>query len=124
MAADSLSEKRVIWMPIDTDWAPASEAVAFCCAEMKDRLEFKCSQHADPFECPDNLVIHNEVFDEYGLIVHDGGPSYVLIDFCPWCGTRLPESQRDRWFDETEAKGFTEETMPPEYRTGAWRQSR
>ena len=56
-----------------------------------------------------------------GLPVHDGGASYVLVAFCPWCGARLPESQRDRWFEETEAKGFTDDTLPPEYRTGAWR---
>lgn len=91
---------------------------------MASALAFDCDQHADPFECPDSLVVYNEVFDEIGLIVHDGGPSKVNIDFCPWCGTRLPESQRDRWFDETEAKGFTDETLPPEYRSGAWRRAK
>jgi hypothetical protein len=35
--------------------------------------------------------------------------------------TRLPESQRDRWFDEVEAKGYTDETLPPEYLSARWR---
>jgi hypothetical protein len=108
-------------MPIETGWMPPSSLAKFCCTAMEDALDFDCEQHADPFECPDSLVTYNEVFDEYGLIVHDGGASYVLIGFCPWCGNELPESQRDRWFDETEAKGFTDETLPAEYRTGAWR---
>lgn len=58
-------------------------------------------------------MVYNEVFDEFGLIVHDGGQSYVLIQHCPWCATRLPESQRDRWFDE--------ENPPLAYTTREWR---
>jgi len=91
---------------------------------MASALAFDCNQHADPFECADHLVVYNEVFDEFGIVVHDGGPSYVLIAHCPWCGTRLPESQRDRWYDETEAKGFTDDTLPPEYLSAAWRRAR
>lgn len=112
---------RVLWMPLDRPWAPPSDTSSFCCADMAHRLELTCDQHADPFECGDNTVVYNEIFDEFGLVVHDGGASYIVIAFCPWCGTRLPESQRERWFDETEAKGFTDETMPPEYRSGEWR---
>ncbi len=112
---------RVMWMPLSTAWAPPSADAAFCCAGMTDALAFVCDQHADPFECGDGLVIYNEVFDEYGLIVHDGGQSYVLIQHCPWCGTRLPESQRDRWFDEAEAKGIDEENPPAAYTTREWR---
>ena len=32
----------------------------------------------------------------YGLIIHDGGTSAVTIQFCPWCGSKLPASKRDR----------------------------
>jgi hypothetical protein len=76
---------------------------------------------ADPFECADAIVVYNEVFDEYGIPVHDGGASYVLIEHCPWCGEKLPESQRDRWFDATEALGVDHEALPPKFLTGAWR---
>jgi hypothetical protein len=51
-------------------------------------------------------VAYSLVFDEYGIVVHDGGKSYVRIDFCPWCGTRLPESKRDQWFEALEAMGI------------------
>jgi len=107
--------------PLSMPWGPPSAAATFCCAGMTDALAFRCDQHADPFECGDGLVIYNEVFDEYGLIVHDGGQSYVLIQHCPWCGTHLPESQRDRWFDEIDAKGFDEENPPAAYTTREWR---
>jgi hypothetical protein len=116
--------RRVMWMPLSEGWSAPSAAAAFCCDAMASALVFECAQHSDPFECPDHLIVYNEIFDEIGIAVHDGGPSYVLIQHCPWCGTRLPDSQRDRWFDETEAKGFTDETMPPEYRSGEWRRQK
>ncbi|MGD9869233.1 MAG: hypothetical protein AB7U38_14675 [Hyphomicrobiales bacterium] len=93
---------------------------------MRAAVEFHCEQHSSPFECPDALVHYSEVFDEYGIIIHDGGPSYSLIQYCPWCGAKLPESQRDRYFAELDALGIEydfldDETLPEKYRTAAWR---
>lgn len=121
MSSKLFPGRRVMWMPLSQAWIAPSEASAFCCEAMASALAFECAQHAAPFECPDHLIVYNEVFDEIGIVVHDGGPSYVLIQSCPWCGARLAESQRDRWFDETDAAGFTEETLPTKYRTGEWR---
>jgi hypothetical protein len=56
---------------------------------MKDRVEYKCEEHPDPVDCPDNLIYFSEKLNEYGLIVHDGGSSFVTINFCPFCGTKL-----------------------------------
>lgn len=28
----------------------------YCCEVMKEKVNYKCSIHNDPFECPDNLV--------------------------------------------------------------------
>ena len=115
--------RRVMWMPFSVAWAQPSTEARFCCAAMAAAARFDCDQHADPFDCADQIVVYNEVFDEFGIVVHDGGASYVLMTVCPGCGTRLPESQRDRWFDETEAKGFSDDALPPEYTTGAWRKA-
>lgn len=59
-------------------------------------------------------------FDEYWIPA--GGARQCLF-FCPWCGGKLPESQRDRWFDALEAKGIDPlaDEVPEEYRSGAWR---
>ena len=110
--------RRVMWM--GAPWQPAAPHQTFCCVDMTNAIAFECDQHAEPFECGDQLVVYNEVFDEYGVIVHDGGASYVLMNFCPWCGTKLPESQRDRWFDETEALSNADDP-PAKYRTAEWR---
>jgi hypothetical protein len=76
------------------------------------------------FGCPDNLLYYDEKFNEYGIIIHDGGQSYLTIIYCPWCGIKLPDSQRDRWFDELEKLGFDnpyEQKIPKRYKTREWR---
>jgi hypothetical protein len=94
-----------------------------CCDDMRRNLDFHCEQHESPFECPDALIYYSDKFDEYGIIVHDGGPSYVEIRHCPWCGTRLPQSQRDRYFDELQALGLdpVNSELPERYQSAAWR---
>jgi len=49
-------------------------------------------------------VIYVAKFHEYGIPVLDGprgtaGPSYITLDFCPWCGTKLPENTRESYFE-------------------------
>ena len=97
-----------------------------CCKVMQHQIEYRCDQHPDPFDCPDNLVHYSDKFDEYGIIIHDGAASFSCISHCPWCGSRLPESQRDRWFDELAALGFdnpSDQEIPPAYKTGSWRRA-
>ena len=91
---------------------------------MKSAVESECEQYADRRDCPDALISYSAKFDEYGIIVHDGGSSSISIDHCPWCGSKLPESQRDRWFYELEKLGITdpsEEEIPEIYTDGRWR---
>jgi hypothetical protein len=47
-------------------------------------------------------LVHVPKFREYGIRVLDGGSSFIILEFCPWCGTRLPESLRDRGFESVE----------------------
>lgn len=123
MAAGKL--ERVHWMPFDLEWKPASPLVEHCCASMSVALEHRCDQHKDPFECPDTALVFHEPFGEYGVPVRDGTMSYYLIAHCPWCGVRLPPSQRDRWFDATdalEAAGASPfDPLPERFLTAAWR---
>jgi hypothetical protein len=59
-----------------------------CCDRMDFDLNQRCDIHRNRFDCPDALI--NAVRGGYGLIVHDGGASFIEMGFCPWCGTRLP----------------------------------
>jgi len=62
-----------------------------CCEMMRSNVENGCVQHPDRFECPDALVNYSELSGAYGLIVHDGGSSFIEIAFCPWCGAKLAD---------------------------------
>jgi hypothetical protein len=90
---------------------------------MRSQVEFSCEQHASAFDCPDALVSYTPKFNEYALIVHDGGSSGIRIAFCPWCGAKLPESLREKWFAELEALGFEDpgdEAIPSKYKSEEW----
>lgn len=94
-----------------------------CCQAMRDELSATCAEHDDRFACPDALFHYDPRFDEYGLIVHDGGSSVRGIAFCPWCGATLPESKRDRWFEALYALGIespSSDPVPREYQSDLW----
>ncbi|MEL7047940.1 MAG: hypothetical protein AAFO75_03105 [Pseudomonadota bacterium] len=124
MSKGLFSSRRVLWMPLDFDWQPPSGAVTHCCQELAVALVFDCDTHADPFDCPDTVIVFHELFGEYGLPIRDGGASYLVLSHCPFCGFQFPASGRDAWFDALEAAGlddvaFTE--LPEEFQTTAWR---
>ncbi len=94
-----------------------------CCDEMKSAVESECAEHSDRFSCPDALISYAAQFNEYGIIIHDGGSSTKLISFCPWCGSKLPESKRDEWFDQLEAKEYSppdDPNIPVTYLDARW----
>jgi hypothetical protein len=89
---------------------------------MRRNVEYQCEIHDNIFDCPDNLICYNASKDEYGIIVHDGSSSYIIIYHCPWCGKKLPESKRDLFFCTIEALGYKsyDENIPPEFQTDEW----
>lgn len=95
----------------------------YCCENMNQASKLDCDVHKDEYACPDVLIHYDEIFDEFGIIIHDGGTSVSVISFCPYCGSKLPESKRDRWFDELEAMGYDDpwsQEVPEEYNSSAW----
>jgi hypothetical protein len=75
--------------PIATKNSKDNTTMNHCCDRMREAAENVCDEHPDRFDCPDCLV--SRFLDgRYGLIIHDGGSSVVIIRFCPWCGTELP----------------------------------
>lgn len=98
-----------------------------CCETMKEQVNIKCKLHANSFDCPDILITYDRKFDEYGLIIHDGGSSSLEITYCPWCGSKLPDSKRGLWFEILEQLGFdapVEQSIPEEFKTDKWYKNR
>lgn len=94
--------------------------VNMCCALMEAQLINCIPNKRYDADC---IVQYNAKFDEYGLPIKDGGNSVILIQFCPWCGKKLPESKRDTWFDVLEKKGYvdpTSENVPEPFKDGRW----
>lgn len=92
----------------------------FCCNNMKYFIEQNPGEN--PF-ISDNIILYVKQFDEYGIIVHDSGESYITISHCPWCGKKLPDSKRDLWFDELEKMGIEnplEDDIPIEFKSDIW----
>jgi Domain of unknown function (DUF6980) len=94
-----------------------------CYPDMSRALTFTCSKCRNRYECPDVLIDYSPKFDEYGLIVHDGGSSSISINFCPWCRARLGPSERDEWFNRLASLGFDDplaQEIPEDFRSDAW----
>ncbi|MDC3416310.1 DUF6980 family protein [Aquibacillus salsiterrae] len=94
-----------------------------CCETMTRQVNYECDEHPNPYDCPEKLIHYDERFDEYGIIIHDGGESSVTIFYCPWCGSKLPDSKRELWFDVLDDLGFDnplEQEIPTQYKTGKW----
>jgi Domain of unknown function (DUF6980) len=126
MSKSLYPDRRVPRLPLGYDLQAPATATRHCCRETSAALVFDCEVHTDPFDCPDTANVFHELFGEYGLPIGDGGPSYLLISNCPFCGAKLPGSGRDAWFDVIEADGLDDvvfEDLPERYRTSAWCQS-
>ena len=51
--------------------------VKHCCSQMKEATKLNCKIHNNIYDCPDVLISYYPKFDEYGIIVHDGGTSSI-----------------------------------------------
>jgi hypothetical protein len=87
--------KHLVGGQTNEDINTPSPAAKHCCDEMAEAVTWMCAQHTDRFECPDALVHYSPQTGDYGIIIHDGGTSFVQIHFCPWCGTKLGAPSRD-----------------------------
>lgn len=88
---------------------------------MSDNESEPCRGHMDRHPQNDwETVRYDARFDTYWV---EAGGAKQLLFFCPWCGEKLPQSQRDRWFDELEAMGVDPavDVIPTRFQSGAWR---
>jgi hypothetical protein len=69
----------------------------YCCDDFRYFATYVCKQHANPYECSDYVIVRDKRRRQYRLIVYESGEpsySYIVINNCPWCGTRLYKNSR------------------------------
>jgi hypothetical protein len=63
-------------------------------------------------------------WNEYRIPVPHDGYSSTIIQFCPWCGSRLPASLCHEWYRRLHSMGYSdpgeEGDVPPEFETDEW----
>lgn len=61
----------------------------YCCVEMAYHLiEDKISKSKEEINY-DSVVTHTSKSKEFRIPIHDGGSSFIQINYCPWCGQKL-----------------------------------
>lgn len=93
-----------------------------CCEEMQRATRDKSTQ-----------ILYVPNTREYGIRILGGDYkldpdidkdyTFLIIDFCPWCSKKLPESLRDRLFYELEKLGVDPaepETVPEKFSDERW----
>lgn len=102
--------------------------VNFCCEDMFNNIDYIDQSNIADVE-NNKFIFYSSKFNEYGIPIHDGengkANSYILIQYCPWCGKRLPKSRREEWFECLEHLGFESpfedfEKIPIEFKSDLW----
>lgn len=70
-------------------------------------------------------ITYSPSFREFGLLVRPRSQVQQQLRFCPFTGKALPESLRDRFFDEIEKLGLIDgladiERAPAEFQSEEW----
>jgi hypothetical protein len=61
-----------------------------CCTKMTFYLTYdKPTKQINP----DAIIRFWKKTKTYGIPVHDGGSSIIVVEYCPWCGTRLTKKK-------------------------------
>ena len=61
------------------------------CIHVAYQSTHTCDIHSDAWECPDMVLVRTA--RGFGIPVRDGGTAVVRIEYCPWCGIKLPEQE-------------------------------
>ena len=89
--SDAIHENEICY-----NWATAEKLKSkgfafehFCCLMMADKV-YQSLDDEGEIKYDDADVIINKWDDGlYGIPVHDGSASMVIINYCPWCGSKL-----------------------------------
>ena len=87
-----------------------------------DRRDCCCTEMFLHLSEGDVPIVYSLRFREYGIKINDGGTSFQEISYCPWCGSKLPNSLRREWFDRIEKLGLDpfDANIPSKMLSDSW----
>jgi hypothetical protein len=103
------------------------ELSRYPCVHVAEQVTRTCPEHPDPWDCADIAFVYVPKFDEYGIPVRDGGSSILVMQYCPFCGVKLPDSKKNLWFEELAKLGFDNpsgQEIPEEFKSDSWWRAR
>jgi hypothetical protein len=98
--------------------------------DKKTKLNHKVLHCCNSMDCEllssTSILLYNAKYREYAVKIPNSS-TYAMIDFCPFCGEKLPVSLRDEWFDILEQEYGLEspceedkKRVPKEFLTDEW----
>lgn len=66
------------------------QKLKFCCDSLKRQVMNNCPHEGHGFGCPDNLVQIGCTPKLEHMWVGEAPNATYKIEFCPWCGAKLP----------------------------------
>ena len=77
---------------------------------MRSNVEYVCDVHPDRYDCGDCLIDFWPSSKRYGIMIrNDAGGGMIVIAYCPWCGTKLPDLDDDAGSRMIDVSGFADE---------------
>lgn len=61
----------------------------FCCNIMEQHILLSFGKNGEIKYDEVDVVMNKWPNGTYGIPIHDGGTSLIVINFCPWCGMQL-----------------------------------
>jgi hypothetical protein len=73
-----------------------------CCPELENLMERGFARHAQPYQLTDGRIL-TEIDTEYFFVFGEERPSFVGLNYCPFCGRVL---SRGLWNLEKKKQGL------------------
>lgn len=89
---------------------------------MKPEYPGACERLINALENSDVPLRYTPWLREYGILFLDDRVSVLLIEYCPFCGEKLPDSLRNEWFDRLDELGLEpdDDDVPFAMRSDRW----
>ena len=73
-----------------------------CCSDLDKLMDLELARHAQPYQLTNGRIL-TEIDTEYFFVFGDERPSFVGINYCPFCGRVL---SRGLWNLEKKKQGM------------------